>query len=106
MDQKPPVRRNTFVIVAAILFNLLWIALLFLSCQADKAAKPTPTPEAKIEQHPVWIWDGALGLDAAKEKDFQTWRMVDCTPCVTSIIADYSVPLNRPPSTCSITPLI
>jgi hypothetical protein len=49
MDQNPPVRRNMFVLVAVVLFNLVWITLLFLSCQADNEPNPTSTPEAAIE---------------------------------------------------------
>ena len=113
MDQKPPVRKNTFVIVAAVLFNLLWIALLFLSCQADNDSSPTPTPEAGIENYPTWDIAEALGLDAADGKDIQIWWMGDPVPGAhqhpfkfVSVFRDYSVPLDKPPSTCNITPVI
>ena len=35
MNQVPPQKQNRFVLVAVILFNLIWLTLLFLSCQAD-----------------------------------------------------------------------
>ena len=40
MDQKPPVKRNLFLIFIVILFNLIWLTLLFMSCQADKSFSP------------------------------------------------------------------
>ena len=50
MDPNPQVRRNTFVIVAVVLFNLIWLTLLFLSCQSDAQlnSTPTATPMADI----------------------------------------------------------
>ena len=38
MDQKPPARRNMFILAAVILFNLIWLTLLFMSCQTDKSS--------------------------------------------------------------------
>jgi len=45
MDRKTPILRNKFVLVAVVLFNLIWLVLLFLSCQADNNPYPSPTPE-------------------------------------------------------------
>jgi len=50
MDHKPPVKLNRFVLVAVILFNLIWLTLLFLSCQADNMPDPTATPEAGLSE--------------------------------------------------------
>lgn len=106
MDQTPPARKNTFVIVAAVLFNLLWITLLFLSCQADNGSKPTPTPEAGIEEHMVWDIVEALSLGADAQKDAQTLGMVDRVSVEVFNLSNYSVPLYKPPSTCSMAPVI
>jgi len=106
MDQKPPVRKNTFVIVATVLFNLLWITLLFLSCQADNGSKPTPTPEAGIEKHIVWVIAEVLSLKADPQKEVRTLGMVDRVLVNVFNCLNYNVPLYKPPSTCSITPVI
>ena len=55
MDHKPPVKLNRFVLVAVILFNLIWLTLLFLSCQADNKPDPTATPEAGLSEPFTWI---------------------------------------------------
>jgi hypothetical protein len=36
MDQEPPVKRNLFLIVVVVLFNLIWLTLLFMSCRVEK----------------------------------------------------------------------
>ena len=77
MTQNYPAKRNTFVLVAVVLFNLIWLALLFLSCQADNEPKTTPTPivhQTHLQRIPLCSY--------------------------------YSVPLYNPPSTCNITPVI
>jgi hypothetical protein len=48
MDQKPPTRPNSLLIAVVILFNLLWLTLLFLSCQADKTSLPDLTPATGV----------------------------------------------------------
>ncbi len=115
MDQEPPAKRNTFVIVAALLFNFIWIALLFLSCQADNDPNPTPTPtpEARIKNHTNEIFAGTFGLETGNQCDTQTRGRGAPVPGADEmhlkfdpVCRDYSAPLYKPPSTCSITPLI
>ena len=85
MDQEPPVKRNLFLIVVVVLFNLIWLTLLFMSCRAEKV----PLGESS---HPnemlVASWDWGA-TDSAAE----------------ACPADHNVPLYKPPSTWSITPL-
>ena len=106
MDQKPPARKNTFVIVAAVLFNLLWITLLFLSCQADNGSTPTPTPEVGIEKPIVWVIAEPLSLKADTQKEILSLGMVDRVLVNVFNCSYYNVPLYKPPSTCSIAPVI
>ncbi len=106
MGQKPPARKNTFVIVAALLFNLLWITLLFLSCQADNQPGSTPTQDVRIEKPLVWKTEESVGLNMAKCENAQTWGRGDLVPSANSVLINHSVPLYSPPSTCSITPVI
>lgn len=115
MEQDPPVTRNTFVLVAVILFNLIWLTLLFLSCQADNEPNPTPTPDSGI------IYDQKRFFATVYQQDLISDRASRINPMgvpVQKIIhpgqymgfimktSSYSVPLYNPPSTCSITPLI
>ncbi len=106
MEQKPPAQRNTFVIVAAVLFNLLWIGLLFLSCQADDQPVQTPTPDARMEENGVWQLAANFELEPTFQSDVQTRGMGDPVPRKITTIRNYSVPLYKPPSTCSIAPVI
>jgi hypothetical protein len=113
MDQEPPVRRNTFVFVAAILFNLIWIALLFWSCQADREPDPTPTPGGGMIDRNYWILTAVLGASAAIERNVQAQVMDESVLqqnshafCWVAEPMSYNVPAYRPPSTCSITPVI
>ena len=112
MDQNRPVKQNTFVLVAVVLFNLIWLTLLFLSCQADNEPNLKPTPEARMRDHLTWkIADSHLdaaiemetrnsGRGVPKRKDYPLpFRK-------TTDLSDYSVPLYNPPSTGSITPFM
>lgn len=113
MDQEPPVRRNTFVLVAVILFNLIWITLLFWSCQADSNSNPTPTPEAGIIDQDHWNLITSFESRPILEEENQTRVVVECVSRqnlhLLRLIAEsmsYNVPLYNPPSTCNITPVI
>ena len=106
MEEKPPVQRNTFVIVAAVLFNLLWIGLLFLSCQTDNQPDQTPTPDARIEDRDVLQLAAIFERESIDRNEVQTWVTVDTFSKNRLVPLGYSVPLYNPPSTCSITPVI
>ena len=113
MDQEYPIKRNTFVLIAAVLFNLIWIALLFWSCQTDQEPNPTPTPEARILD--LAYRDSAVkfGRTAAPNREDQIFFTVDPafrqnsrSNCLIINPANYNVPEYSPPSTCNITPVI
>ena len=106
MEQKPPAQRNTFVIVAAVLFNLLWIGLLFLSCQADSQPDLTPTPDARMDEHDVWLLVAIHEKESVDRNDVQNWGTVGAFLENRPVPFYYNVPLYKPPSTCGITPVI
>ena len=98
MDQEPPVKRNLFLIVVVVLFNLIWLTLLFMSCRAEKV----PLGESSRPNEVLvasWDW-GAIS-------EWQTqslpWGAADSA--AEACPADHNVPLYKPPSTWSITPL-
>jgi hypothetical protein len=112
MEQNPPAKRNTFVMVAVVLFNLIWLILLFLSCQADNDPKPTPTPEVMLRDSQNQIFDEDFYMGETLERltstlwksdpisnDHQHFRLL-------AVFLIYRLPLYKPPSTCSITPVI
>jgi len=112
MEQNPPAKQNTFVVVAVVLFNLIWLILLFLSCQADNDPKPTPTPEVMIRDSQNQKFDedfymgktlvrltSTLWKSDPKSNDPQHFRLL-------AVFLIYRLPLYKPPSTGSITPVI
>ena len=71
MDQIPPPKLNKFVLVAVILFNLIWLTLLFLSCHADSKGVDSASPEAGFEDHLSGIKLIDLRLDSIERNDHQ-----------------------------------
>lgn len=113
MDQNPPLKQNRFVLVAVVLFNLIWLALLFLSCQADNKPDPSATPEAGLREHLAWKMAGDFHLNTGIKMESRAWwrgillRKEYQQPFrVMTNLPNYSVPLYNPPSTGSITPVI
>jgi hypothetical protein len=113
MDQNPPLKQNRFVLVVVVLFNLIWFALLFLSCQADNKPNPTATPEAGLREHLIWKMAGDFHPESAIEIETRNWvrgvlmRKEPRQPFrEMTNLSNYSVPLYNPPSTGSITPVI
>lgn len=98
MDQEPPVKRNLFLIVVVILFNMIWLTLLFMSCRAEKA----PLGESS---HPNQVliesWDWAALTDGQVQTEVWGVPVSRADAC----LEDHNVPLYNPPSTWSITPL-
>ena len=113
LDRHPPLKQNKFVLAAVVLFNLIWLVLLFLSCQADNKPNPSATPEARLREHVTSKMAGDFHLDAEIEMEFRDLRLgvLMCKEHQRpfrkmTIMSDYSVPLYNPPSTGSITPVI
>jgi hypothetical protein len=113
MDQNRPIQRNTFVLVAVVLFNLIWLALLFLSCQADKDLDPTATPEAGFNGWHISNYDGVILLDSTYKSDMGCISVDDPLPKdhtsnfrSPDVSPNHNEPLYNPPSTGNITPVI
>jgi len=113
MDQNPPLKQNRFVLVAVVLFNLIWLALLFLSCQADNKPNPTATPEAGLREHLTWKMVADFRPESVIEIETRYWlcgvlmRKEPQQPFrEMTKLSNHSVPLYNPPSTSSITPVI
>ncbi len=112
MEQNPPAKRSTFVMVAVVLFNLIWLTLLFLSCQADTDPKPTPTPAVMIRDGRNQILDKDFYLGETLEWQPRTLRKCDSLSndhqpfSMLVVFLIYRLPLYNPPSTGSITPVI
>ena len=75
MDPEPPVKRNIFLIAVVILFNLIWLTLLFLSCQADQKQQPDLTPMVRNTHRMEKRIDPLISMEG-KETDSQhrIWR--------------------------------
>ena len=101
MEQNLPARRNTFVLVAVILFNLIWIALLFLSCQADNDPNPTATPI--VYQPSVRSLSEITSKVVDRSNNPVAWmateQLAARSLCIFACPPNYSVPLYKPPST-------
>ena len=103
MDQNIPVKRNTFLLVVVVLFNLIWITLLFLSCQADadNASNPTSTPNAGSSSQQN-LESGRLNTIFKQYARIGEDRFPIENPLLYSFrnyLSFYSVPLYKPPST-------
>jgi len=100
MDPEPPVKRNLFLIAIVIFFNLIWLTLLFMSCQADENSQPDLTPMVKVESRQVRNPNEPLSLIDLKESNLQLHIL--CAPNMGTAFSTpiiYKVPLYRPPST-------
>ena len=103
MNTEPPVKRNMFLIAVVILFNLVWLALLFLSCQADENRQLEVTPTIQVlEQYPFRS-QFAMNEFVGGESPDGRWFVGEILSLEDE---NYKGLLAKPPSTWSITPVI
>lgn len=70
MDQKPPAKLSPIIIFLVLLFNLIWIVLVFMSCQVDNDARREVTPD--VETGSLKVWEEFAILEDQNRPGFAT----------------------------------
>lgn len=105
MDQEPPIKRNVFLIAIVIFFNLIWLTLLFMSCQADEKSQPEITPIARIDS--CQYSRGILVLNPPTSIEYDQRGVSGSARILADLVlrtkispfTNHNVPEYKPPST-------